>query len=270
MPASSFLSDFQKQELSELAESIAENYCPRGMINPELIAETNSITYSYGEYENDFDGLIEHEDGRFHIYINNDRLQHPYTKRARFTFAHELGHYYIDAHRNALKSGMAPPHSSFTNFSSEIKVEREADYFASCLLLPESRLKADCFRRKFHFRILEELSEKYQTSLTATALRFSQIGNHPIMVVCSQPNRIKWYWYSNDFPFKALRHGKAKVPEDTTVGESFIKQRKFNSTQQVFAMDWFANVWDSDINRKFYEHCIYRVDGSVLSVIWED
>jgi Zn-dependent peptidase ImmA (M78 family) len=132
-----FLSVYDKESLNELASSIADFHFPRGVINPEIIAEKNNITYSYGNYDDSFDGLIEFRNNKFHIYINVDRLGHAYTERARFTFAHELGHFFIDSHRNSLKLGQSPSHCSFTGFVNNNKAERQADYFASCLLLPE-------------------------------------------------------------------------------------------------------------------------------------
>ena len=263
-----FLSDSRKKELTFLAEEVANYYCPTGLVNPEVIAEHVGVSYSYGEYEDSFDGLIECFNGQFHIYINTDRLQHAYTERARFTFAHELGHYFIDDHRNALKRGDSPSHSSKTGFVSKNYAEREADFFASCLLLPEKRLKKDLSNRPFKFELIQETAKKYQTSFTSTALRFSGIGNHPIMVILSLNGAIKWYWYSHDFPYKWLRHGKQKVPEDTTAGEYFSLNRSPNSKQEVFAIDWFNYVKDEEINRKFYEQCLFH-KNYVLSVIWE-
>lgn len=266
---SDFLSDIAKQELSLLAEGVSNFFCPIGLVYPELIAEQNEITFSYGNYEDSFDGLIEHVSGDFHVYINIDRLIHAYTERARFTFGHELGHYFIDNHRNALKRGLSPSHSSFTGFISKNYAEREADYFASCLLLPECRFKADVFQKKFRFELVQELSKKYQTSVTATALRFADIGNHPIMVVLSWKGSIKWYWYSHDFPYKWLKHGKAKVPDDTVAGEYYSKNRSPEKVQDVFAIDWFNYVREYDTYRKFYEQCLFY-KGYVLSIIWED
>ena len=269
MGTNDFLSDHTKREISQLAGEVSNFYCPEGLVNPEVIARKNEITFSYGNYGNSFDGLIEHLNGRFHIYINNDRLKHPYTERARFTFAHELGHYFLDHHRNALKKGLSPSHSSFTGFVSRNYAEREADYFASCLLLPEARFKEDVFRRKFTFEIIQELSKKYQASFTATALRFASIGNHPIMVVFSYKGAISWYWNSKDFPYWSLKHGKAKVPDDTVAGEYYRLKRSPEKRQDVFAIDWFRRVFDSDTNRKLYEQCLFHRDY-VISVIWED
>lgn len=264
----SFLTNSDKVTLSELAESIANYYFPNGPINPEFIADEYKITHSYSNYKDSFDGLIECLEKEFHIYINIDRLGHGFSERARFTFAHELGHYFIDEHRNALLLGLSPSHSCFTGFVSKNYAERQADYFASCLLLPKNKIENDCLKRKFSFQILSELSKKYKVSLTATAIRFTAIGNHPIMVVYSVDGKISWYCHSDDFPYWTLRHGKFKVPEDTVAGEYFNNKNETNTTQEVFAIDWFSNVFESHTNRKFYEHCVFGTK-SVLSLIWE-
>jgi len=263
-----YLSDSKKKELSFLAEEVASFYCPVGMVDPELIANKIGVTFSYGSYEDSFDGLIEFYNSSFHIYINTDRVQHAYTERARFTFAHELGHYFIDHHRNALKSGRSPSHSSRTGFVSRNYAEREADYFASCLLMPEERLKKDISDRPFKFELIQEIGKKYQTSFTSTALRFSMIGNYPITVILSFTGKIKWYWSSHDFPYKYLRHGKDKVPEDTVAGEYFSDNYSPSKRQEVFAIDWFSYVKDEDINRKFYEQCLFH-KNYVISILWE-
>lgn len=263
-----YLSNYRKSEISELAEYIAETYCPDNLINPELIAKKEGISFSYNDYKDCFDGLIEHFNDKFHIYINT-HSGHPYTPKARFTFGHELGHYFLDEHRNALASGQAPAHSSFTNFKSEIYTEWEADYFSACLLMPEDRFKKDCLRKKFNFSLLDEFSKKYQTSLTSTAIRFSDIGNHPLMIVFCENERIKWHWYSDDFPYTFLLHGKFRIPQDTAVGEYYSNGKVYKNTQEVWAIDWFNNVPNYRTNQKFYEHCVpYK--NMAMSFIWGD
>lgn len=256
-------------ELSELAESIADYYCPDGIVDPEKIADSIGITYSYGDYGNAFDGLIEQEAGKFHIFINiknNSSNQ----ARSRFTFAHELGHYFIDEHRHALLNGKTPSHPSFTNFSSKNPVELEADYFASSLLLPENRVKKDCLKKAFNFKLVEVLSAKYQTSITATVLKLMTIDKHPLMLVCSVNGKVKWFRFSHDFPFKWLKQPTGITPKFTLAGSYFLSKEKFEEELPVTANEWFENVRDRDIDRPFFEKCIYSEKHSfVLSIIWE-
>lgn len=264
-----FLSEFDVEELNDLASSIADYYCPNGQIDPIVIAEKNNITYSFGNYSDAFDGLIECEYAKFHIFINLNILQQAYSERTRFTFAHELGHYFIDNHRNSLLKGLSPSHCSLTGFKSRNRAERQADYFASCLLMPENSFTKYCYRKKFEYRIIEELAKKFGTSKSAIALRFCAIGNHPIMVVYSYKNSIRWFWSSKDFRFRWLRNGKDKLPEDTVAGEYFNLGRKSIKTEPVFAMDWFDIKYDHQANLPFKEHCLIY-DDRCLSIIWEE
>lgn len=263
------LSKKREAELSELAESIADYYFPTGIVYPEQIAEKKGISYNYGDYGTAFDGLIEQEHGNFHIFINEHSYA-PEHVRSRFTFAHELGHYFIDEHRQALLSGRTPSHPSVINFSSKNPVELEADHFASSLLLPENRVRKDCIKRPFNFKLIEDLSVKYQTSITATVLKLMTIDKHPIMLVCSQDRKIKWFRYSHDFPYKWLKKPLGYVPKYTLAGAYFENKEKFSEELPITANEWFENVWDRDISREFYEKCIY-VDklNFVLSIIWE-
>lgn len=268
------ISEYRKQELSDLAEFIAAEYFDDTLICPYKLVEIYGLTYSFEDYGDSFDGMLEHKYGRFHIYLNSRHVKHRYQARVRFTLAHELGHYLIDEHRRALEMGLAPSHPSFTNFASDNEVELEADFIASSLLLPRKRLERDVLGRKFSFNLIEELSTKYQTSITATLLKFASIGNHPLMIVCSVNGRIKWFRYSDDFPFKYINALSGfKVPKNTSVGEFFYEHgtRYDDSDEVVYAEDWFRLNNDDDYGREFYEHCIYSEKNNfVLSVIWEN
>ena len=264
-----FLSKYDVANLNDLASDISDYYFPDSQIDPIVLAERKKIPYSFGNYSDAFDGLLECSNGKFHIYINIDKLGHAYSERARFTFGHELGHYFIDDHRNALLKGLSPSHCSLTGFKSRNRAERQADFFASCLLMPELRFRKYCSNKKFEFRIIQELAKKFGTSISATALRFCSIGSHPIMVVYAYENNIKWYWSSCDFPFKFLKFGKDRLTEDTDAGEYFNFGRKFKNTQKVFAMDWFSIWKDSQAEKPFYEHCLMN-NKHTFSIIWED
>ncbi|WP_299248843.1 ImmA/IrrE family metallo-endopeptidase [uncultured Aquimarina sp.] len=266
--ANDFLTEYDLIMINDLASGISDFYFPNGQVDPKVIAEKNGITYSYGKYGESFDGLIECENGKFHIYINEDKVGHQYEQRARFTFAHELGHYYIDSHRESLLSGRSPSHCSLTGFKSRNRAERQADYFASCLLMPDEKFTKHCFRKKFSYQIIQELAGKFGTSISATAIRFCAIGNHPIMVVYSKKNEIKWYWSSEDFPFKWLKYGKDKLPEDTVAGEYFSKNRDPKKTEPLYAMDWFSIRRQDQAETPFFEYALTR-GVHCLSVIWE-
>lgn len=262
----------RKEELSDLAEFIADEYFPDSTVHPEIIVKRNKITYSSSDYGNYFDGILQYQNGRFHMFFNTKRIQNIYSARGRFTVAHELGHYYIEEHRTALKRNLAPSHPSFIDFSSDIQVELEADFFASSLLIPKTRLLKDIRKRNFSMALINELKDKYNVSLTAMLLKYASIGNHPIMIVASENAKIKWFKYSADFLFKYINATAGfKVPILTVAGDIFYKNSIVDKSDEiVYAKDWF-NIWkNDDKGREFYEHCIYSANSKfVLSIIWE-
>jgi len=261
----------RKQQLSDLAEFIADYYFPHGSIEPELIAKDKGIKYNIDDYGDYFDGMLHCTDKKFHIFINAKRVDKINSTRGRFTFAHELGHYFIDEHRFVLENNLSKSHPSFIDFSSNNIVEIEADYFASSLLMPYSRLKRDIDHKKFSFNVINEIKNKYNTSYLATLIKFVSIGNHPILIVYSVAGKVKWYRYSEDFRFKLLRIDPYKnVPKNTSVGEYFYEGvMNKNSDEIVFSQDWFILNSSEEFGIQLVERCIYSPQNNcVVSVIW--
>ena len=259
------LNNQRKAELAELAEFISMEYCPQGIVLPEIIAEKMGISYNYKKYSDRFDGILEYDDKGFHIYLN---IQNQNDAKIRFSFAHELGHYFIDEHRNALKKGKSL-HKSYNQYFRRNIIEMEADLFASNLLMPKCRFLNSIRNKKFSAEMIKSLMIEYNVSFTACAIRIIDVGIHPIMIVFAENGYVKWKYSSSDFPYKRLRNDKI-VPKDTVMGEYFYQNKKddIKKTETVWAMDWF-NVIDEDIRRIFYEYCIDHKNFA-LSVIWED
>ncbi|MDB5274449.1 MAG: hypothetical protein JWO58_2816 [Chitinophagaceae bacterium] len=258
----------RKRVLSALASYIADLYNPQLPILPERIADIIGISYNYGNYEDYFDGMLEHSNGGFHIYLNVDKAPSN-SPRSRFTFAHELGHYFINEHRQALELGLAPSHQSFTNFQSENIVELEADYFASCLLMPEDRFRADCLGKKFSPQLIKELMDRYQVSASAFLLRYTFIENVPVMVICSKGNKIAWKWESDDFEFKYIKSLSRSIPSISATAEFYAKGIEYIDPQNLYAEDWFNYISHEPNTFGIKEYCIYaKRYNMVLTVIW--
>ena len=174
-------------EVSQLAEAVADTHCPSGRVDPARIARANGITTSFGEYGEAFDGMLEHKGGRWHIFCNRERSGERDAPRARFTLAHELGHYYIDEHRNALAGGRASAHRSQCEYESPILAEQEADHFAANLLMPAARFVVRARAASRGLAGILSLAGAFGTSLTSTAIRCAETDIFPCAVV-------KWTW----------------------------------------------------------------------------
>jgi hypothetical protein len=177
----------RRGQIAELAEAVADEHAATVPIDPAAVARAKGITLSVGPYGQTFDGMLEHRGGRFHIYVNADRVGAPPAPRARFTLAHELGHYFVDEHRNALADGFAPAHGSCCGYGSQLLIEQEADHFAAHLLLPAGRFAPKARRAEPGLAGVLRLAKTFGTSATATALRYAACDAAACVVV-------KWTW----------------------------------------------------------------------------
>lgn len=111
-------------------------------------------------------------------------------ERARFTVAHEFGHYLLHRHLNP--EGFYCGEEAVSRRSGT-GVEKEADTFAAYLLMPFHD-----FRRMIspdHKPTLDELGEiaaRYGVSLTAAALRWLEYTHRRALFVVSRDGFILW------------------------------------------------------------------------------
>ncbi|MES2772918.1 MAG: ImmA/IrrE family metallo-endopeptidase [Bacteroidota bacterium] len=273
----------RKARISKLAEDIAHEFSSKNLILINEIAKFEDVPIHYDNYENAFDGMLlfDTDSSDFHIHINIDNGNRQDSKRGRFTLAHELGHFFLDEHRLGLKYGLLEPHASFHNINQKSPIEEEADYFASCLLMPTIKFKnhSSEYRRRtgnrrFSFDTIKDLSESFQTSVLSTLIRFGEVGTHEIFAIISKDNIVKWYVKSSDFPNWTWKFKVGEpVPQTTVAGEYYnLKNRKFSTIEQLDADDWFKpSADDYRANRQMYEQCFYSDSyGYVISLIWFD
>ena len=117
----------------------------------------------------------------------------------RFTIAHELGHYFLEGHIDAIfKDGGV--HESRAGFVSAVSYELEADHFAARLLMPNALFSAALRRAGEGFAAIESMAGLCQTSLPATAIRYAECTYEPVAVIVSTGNSVDFCIMS-----KALR-----------------------------------------------------------------
>lgn len=188
----------REDEIEQLAALLVARSSAKDRVDLEKLADSEGITYSYGHYREYFDGLLECRSGAFHIYINLDTNKTSRSPRARFSFAHELGHYFLDWHRMALSRGV-PPHGSKADFeSANLAAEREADMFAANLLLPAVQVR-DAARRCIDAEEIIRLAEIFCTSLSATAIRCARLDLSPLIVMRWTETKRAWCWSSKKY-----------------------------------------------------------------------
>ncbi len=245
-------------EIAELAEAVADEHCPTGSVDPEAIARAKRITFSYGDYGDAFDGMLEHRAGRFHIFCNLNRSQRRGAPRARFTVAHELGHYYLDEHRNALAQGRTRAHRSLCQYESPNLAEQEADHFASNLLMPPGRFAARARPIRPGFQGIIELAKHFATSVTSTTIRYACADLAPCAVVKWSWRGYDWKWLSAE-TFRARFRKTIETRKEITEGSPTWRalNRELPPEQGFFEAATTASAWFPHVRQGQFRDVIF-------------
>lgn len=107
-----------------------------------------------------------------------------------FSVGHELGHFYIRGHMDAVIPGGAGIHESRAGFNSKDPYEIEADRFSAGFLMPRHLFFPALERAGKGLAAIEALALLCKTSLHATAIRYTQCTRDPMAVVISVGSRI--------------------------------------------------------------------------------
>ena len=205
------------EELAELAEQIAEENLSKGQVNLEKIARKQKIRIIEGNYGDAFLGELVHEKGKFYIHLNEPQFDPKVPGRKRFTIAHEYGHYFNDDHRNQLKNGISLSHTADYNMFSKNPIEKQANHFASNLLMPRSRFIKKCSRLEPGFESVLALKNSFNTSIECTALRYIQLDLAPCMFIKWNPDfSCKYASYTNSIQKITGLRGKPVIKVDTS------------------------------------------------------
>jgi len=187
-------------------------------------------------------GMLLHVNGEFGIcyptHVDNDGFKN-------FSVAHEIGHYRLPGHPDAIFDAQGR-HVSHASFRSVDKYEQEADHFAAALLMPTKLFTAAAKSAGEGLNAIERLKGECVTSLEATAIRFAQTNRDPVAVIRSDGRTIDYAFMSGplkDFPgLDWIRKG-IPLPADCLTAS--FNTDKNNIEQAVRAegvselQDWF-------------------------------
>jgi len=263
------------KDISVLAETVAEMLSTESRLEPDDVAREAGLTFSVGKYGDAFDALLEFRKSRFHVYLNSDRGNDLHTARGRFSFAHELGHYFIDEHRWAL-SGRISPHGSFTGFCSNNTAEREADNFAAYLLMPSARIKSKARGKKGSAATIREFASEFGTSYSSTAIHCAILDVFPIIVMMWTREGCAWCWSSSEY--SGLTKNKARrrfhdIPYESVTADLLNgKGPKSEHAQRGTTLaTWFSGVpFQSSVNEVFIEECLSLGRYGALTILRPD
>lgn len=127
-----------------------------------------------------------------------------YRGRDRFSISHEIGHWNL--HRG--KSFRCRVDDFSENFGSDSELEKEADDFASHLLMPTSLFgPAVKAINRPNLNDLTNLAAIFDVSIQAAAMRLATLDTLPVIVACYSQTGLRWSKRASHIPKRWwLRH----------------------------------------------------------------
>ena len=168
--------------------------------------------------------------------------QNSQWRRKRFSIAHELGHWHH--HRGRCLTCRVEDYQP----RSSASLEYAADRYAADLLIPHYLFRPMVAKQKMlNFATIKTIAEKFDTSQTATAIRFIQSDHTPSMLVCHGPQGRKWFIRSHSVPQRWF-------PQDQLDADTFAFDIQFGSeTDTPMLQKIEADAWFDRIGASYFE-----------------
>lgn len=211
--------------------------------------------------------------GRRAIITVSTSIEDP--RRSRFSTAHELGHLEMHHRTTPLTLCLSEDINDWGSHPSGVNLEREANEFASALLLPERFFAHLCQEREPSLDYISQLAHTFNVSLTATALRYLQFSDEPLAVVFSQDSQIEWFRGSRDF--QELREDlgvfvdvRSRLDPSSHAAKFFQGESVPMGPKPVDACAWFLpGRYRSDATIQ-EESVAMPTYNAVLTLLWVD
>lgn len=203
-------------------------------VDPYIIAGEMGVTVTEDDCEG-YTGMLLVVDGEALISVKQS-IREPSKKK--FTVGHEIGHFSIPEHITKERFIFKCTDKDLNTFGKKGDWEAEANEFAAELLMPEDIFKETIRLKDLSYNLLQDLTNKFETSLTATGIRFVELSRD-YALVCSENSCIKWFVKGEDFPF--YLNGNGGLDEESMAIEFFRGKTLPKSFQTVPASAWIED-----------------------------
>jgi len=221
----------------------------------ELPVDVRALAESCGIRVGDLDDqsvnvsgvLCKAEGDRFVILVSK---RHDNFGLEQFSIAHELGHYFLDGHHEALLPTETSVHQSSAGFRSNDPYEQEADAFAARLLMPSRLFRLASASVGDDLDAIIALTDRCGTSLMATASRFVESASMPAAIVVSRGKNVEYTLMSDELReftgLKWLKRGDW-IPQGHTSAFNSVEGKVLTSDREEHectVKDWFDGKHD--------------------------
>lgn len=189
--------------------------------------------------------------------------------RKRFATAHELGHWVL--HERVSQVLACTSEDMVKQYKASIP-EVEANYFASALLMPEKLIRPRIRGQQPTFDVIKDLAASFNTSLTATAVRFVELSTEYCAVVISEHGKVRWGRASEALEEAFRLEPGSPVPRGSAAAAAFRGGNTSDGPREVDIATWLRTDDDGELELEADTICedarLFTQYGLVLSLLW--
>jgi Zn-dependent peptidase ImmA (M78 family) len=202
--------------------------------------------------------------GDYGLIRVSDSIRH--SGRRRFAIAHEIGHFVM--HKMVTQLLACTDTDMLASYKSS-PYEVEASIFAGALLMPTEPFRERAAKRPPRAEVITDLARYFDTSKTATALRYVETSRDYCAFVVSENGKIRWWRAIESFENHDLwLESKSDLPRLSAAAQYFRDDEAPNGPIEVDFADWFGNM-PGIYSEYVLEQAIPLPDfDQVISMIW--
>jgi hypothetical protein len=161
--------------------------------------------------------------------------------RTNFTVAHEFGHYVLHRKlRNVFECSQ-----SDTLGGTKAKIEREADQFASFLLMPIDDFRVQIGSKRISLDLISDCASRYEVSMTAAILKWLSFTETAAIVVTAREGMVLW-WRPSDkaktMAYAHLREGMELPARSAALAPNRTSVQEMRHGAELPAGVWFPEI----------------------------
>ncbi|MFC7319843.1 ImmA/IrrE family metallo-endopeptidase [Halobacillus campisalis] len=190
------------------------------------------------------------------IFVNTNMKS---EGRINFSIAHELAHAIIPHHSNKSFFCFIDDVNEENKVKMDKHLEKEANSFASNILLPNREFKKVISTLNYNFYNIIDISRRYKTSIVLVAKKWVEESNLEIAMVFSTNGKVDWAIKSDTFPFGWIDN----IPSNSSVHKVMDMHSRDSIIHKSNSSNWFETPFEKTI----LEESIIIFENKILTLL---
>lgn len=187
------------------------------------------------------------------------------SRRARFTIAHELGHYLLERHVLGDEAGFRCRASDLREGRKDNRhrlQETQANQFAAEILCPTEAVSSTVSAEP-DLRDGERLRDAFDVSLEAAVRRLVDVHDERLAAIWSKDGQVRYSTKAKDFPFLTCKP-KSRLPKDSPAARAVARGARCVTA----LVDAPPHAWTDQPDTEILEQTRVGNSGHAVTLLW--